>query len=78
MNWIIWPAALALCVLCAVGLVGRAIEDWRENRQHDAPAPENNRYYPVWMQNCIALADPLIPEPVEQKERTPAHGRTPQ
>lgn len=76
MSWIIWPAALVLCLLCAVGLVGRAVEDWRENRQHDT-TPENNRYYPVWLQNCIALAEPLT-TPTEQKERTPNHGRTPQ
>lgn len=77
MSWIIWPAALVLCVLCAVGLVGRAVDDWRENRQHGEPAPENNRYYPVWLQNCIALADPITVSE-DQKERTPDHGRTPQ
>lgn len=76
MSWIIWPAALVLCILCAVGLVGRAVEDWRESRQHDT-APENNSCYPVWLQNCIALADPLT-VPSEKKERTPTHGRTPQ
>ncbi len=73
MSWIIWPAALVLCVLCAVGVIGRAVEDWTDD--HEAK-PENNHYYPVWLQNCIALGDPLIPETA--KERTPAHGRTPQ
>lgn len=75
MSWLIWPAALVLCVLCAVGVIGQVFEDWSHD-QHDA-VPENNRYYPVWLQNCIALADPLT-APIDQKERTPIHGITPQ
>lgn len=77
MSWIIWPAALVLCILCAVGVALETMRDWIESGQHEV-APENNRYYPVWLQNCIALAYPFIPDSIEQKERTPAHGRTPQ
>lgn len=75
MSWIIWPAALVLCILCAVGVALETMRDWSESGQHEVA--ENNRYYPVWLQNCIALADPITVSE-DQKERTPDHGRTPQ
>ncbi len=69
MNWIVWPIAFLLCVLCAVGVVIKARSD--EQTEHTTPAPENNRYYPVWLQSCIALSENLHLDP--KQERTPDH-----
>lgn len=76
MSWLIWPAALVLCVLCAIGLVGMAVEDWRENRQNGPPAHQNN-YYPAWLKNCITRADEFTYHP-KKTERTVSHGHHPQ
>lgn len=60
----IWPAALLLCVLCMVGVIGAAYF-----RHTETPEEKGRGTYPVWLQNAIAYAS----EPVfNDKEATDA------